>query len=135
MNEKKNKKLDESFIQKQAEKVTESDIQDIVNRSEEIEHKFLGNGPLGEFVEEALLALALVKDYAIGRYRKIPYWAIGALVFMYMYVFSPIDIIPDYIIGIGQIDDLAVVALCLTMVRQEVHHYKLWREAHVEDED
>ena len=124
--------IDEDFVREQAEKITESDIARVESRSEEIESRFLGEGPLGEFVEDLFLCLALVKDYATGRYRKIPYWAIGATVFMLLYIVDPIDLIPDYLIGIGQVDDLVVVAVCILMLRQELHHYKKWR---TEEED
>lgn len=128
MTEKSLKKFDEAYVKKHADEVTEKDIQVVVDHSEEIEKSFLGRGPFGEFVEEIILGLALVKDFATRRYRKVPFWVIGALVIMYLYVMNPIDIIPDFIIGLGQVDDLLVIALCLSMVRQEIAHYKVWRE-------
>ena len=41
---------------------------------------------------------------------------------------SPIDLIPDYIIGIGQIDDAAVVGFCLYLLRKDLRKYKEWME-------
>ncbi len=120
--------IDEAYIKTKAEQVTENDLRYIQEHEEEIRGRFLGNGPLGKFIEEILLAIALVKDYALGRYRKLPYWAIGAIVFMLLYVANPVDLIPDFLIGIGQIDDIIVVTICLLMVRQEIHEYKDWRE-------
>ena len=124
--------IDEAYIKAKAEQVTESDLHYIQEHEEEIRGRFLGKGPLGKFVEEIILAL--VKDYATGNYRKLPYWAIGAIVFMLLYVGNPFDAIPDFLIGVGQIDDLIVVTICLLMVRQEIHEYKHWRE-HERDED
>ena len=54
---------------------------------------------------------------------------------MLLYVANPIDLIPDFLIGIGQIDDVIVVALCLMLVRQEIHEYKYWRETARDDEE
>ena len=127
-------KIDEAYIKAKAEQVTENDLRYVQEHEEEIRGRFLGKGPLGKFVEEILLAIALVKDYVTGRYRKLPYWAIGAIVFMLLYVANPMDLIPDFLIGVGQIDDLIVVTICLLMVRQEIHEYKHWRE-HERDED
>jgi len=127
--------IDEAYIKDRAEKVTERDIEFVREHEEEIRGRFLGKGPLGKFVEEVLLGIALVKDYALGRYRKVPYWAIGAIVFMLLYVLSPVDLIPDVLIGIGQVDDVLVVTLCLMLVRQEIHQYKSWWEIHREDYD
>ena len=120
---------DEAFIRQGAEKISEADIQNVDGHSTEIKKRFLGGGPLGTFVEESLLSLMLVRDYVTGDYRKIPYWAIAAIAFMFLYVLNPMDVIPDFVIGLGQIDDVAVVSACLILVRQEIHEYRDWRES------
>ena len=127
--------IDEAYIKAKAEQVTESDLRYVQEHEEEIRGRFLGKGPLGKFIEEIILAIALVKDYATGKYRRLPYWAIGAIVFMLLYVGNPFDAIPDFLIGVGQIDDLIVVTICLLMVRQEIHEYKHWRENIRDTED
>ncbi len=126
--------IDQGYIRGKAEKVTEEDIQYVIDNSTQIADSFIGRGPLGKFIEEILLALNIVKDYAVGRYRKIPFWAIGAIVFMLLYVANPVDVIPDFLIGIGQIDDIIVITLCLLMIRQELHEYKAWK-IEQDDED
>jgi len=127
--------IDEAYIREKAEHVTEDDLLYVQGHEDEIRGRFLGNGPLGRFIEEVLLAMALVKDYATGRYRKLPYWAIGAIVFMLLYVANPLDAIPDFLIGVGQLDDILVVTLCLIMVRQDIREYKYWREYIRDTED
>ena len=124
--------IDEAFIRNGADRITEADIQRVDEHSEEIKSRFLGEGPLGTFVEELILALRLTSDYVTGRYRKIPYWAITAIAFMFLYIVNPMDLIPDFIIGLGQLDDLAVVSMCLILVRQEIHVYKAWRAERAE---
>lgn len=127
-----NMPIDETFIRNGADRITEADIQRVDERSEEIKSRFLGEGPLGTFVEELLLALYLTSDYVTGRYQRIPYWAIGAIAFMFLYLANPMDLVPDFIIGLGQLDDLAVVSMCLILVRQEIHVYKAWRAERAE---
>lgn len=126
--------INEDYIKEQAEKVTEEDIQYVVENSNDIADSFIGRGPFGKFVEEILLALNIVKDYATGRYRKVPFWAVGAIVFMLLYVVNPVDLIPDFLIGVGQIDDIIVIILCLMMIRQELHEYKAWKSRHEDDD-
>jgi uncharacterized membrane protein YkvA (DUF1232 family) len=127
--------LDESFVRKKAESVSEDDIRYVIEHEDEIKETFVGRGPLGKFIEEVVLSICIVKDYATGKYRKIPYWGIGAIVFMLLYVGNPMDVIPDFLIGIGQIDDLIVVTVCLLMLRQEIHNYKHWRVQQDEDNE
>jgi len=118
---------DEEFIKTGGSKVTDSDFEDVLRKKEAIRKKFESDGPLARFVEDAKLLLALVGDYWNKRYREIPYWAISAVVFALLYVFSPIDLIPDFIPVVGLLDDATVVALCLSMIDQELKVYKEWK--------
>jgi len=124
---KKIKKVDESFIKKGAKKITKEDIEKVTKKADEIEKKVRDSGPLRRYIEDVKLLLFLVKDYWSGNYKEIPYWAIGATVFVLLYVLSPIDLIPDFIPVVGLVDDAAVVALCLYMIEQELHDYSEWK--------
>lgn len=41
--------------------------------------------------------------------KRVPYWMKAVAVLPLVYVLSPIDIIPDFILGLGQLDDLGIV--------------------------
>lgn len=73
------------------------------------------------------LIIPLIKDYFTGRYRKIPFLSIIGILFTILYVVNPFDIIPDYLIGIGQIDDAAVLALCLFLLEKDLAEYRKWK--------
>lgn len=121
------KKQAEEEIKKGAKKVTEEDLQRVLDKRDEIEDKFKGNGPLGRFIADLKILFSLIQDYFKGEYREIPYWSIAAIVAALLYVLSPIDLIPDFIPGIGFLDDAMVVAACLAMVEQDLHNYKDWK--------
>jgi uncharacterized membrane protein YkvA (DUF1232 family) len=116
-----------AIVAKEAERVTDQDIEKVLDKSEEIRRRFETGGPLGKFVEDFKLLMAVVKDYRRGKYRKIPFWTVAAIVGALLYVLNPLDLIPDFIPGLGQIDDAAVVAACLLLVRQDLHKYKKWK--------
>jgi len=40
--------------------------------------------------------------------RRVPFWMKALLALPLIYVLSPIDLIPDFIIGLGQLDDLGL---------------------------
>lgn len=80
-------------------------------------------------MRQVRLLISLVKDYWSGAYREIPYWALAAIVFALLYVLNPFDLIPDAIPYVGQLDDAAVVAVCLVLVEQELSDCEAWREA------
>ena len=97
----------EKIIKEGARKVTTRDFLKVLDKTREIGQRFRGRGPLARFIEDARLMLAIVKDYWAGRYRRIPYGLIAAVVFVLLYVFNPLDMMPDFLPLIGQIDDAA----------------------------
>lgn len=121
------KKINEDYIKNGAKKITDEDVEDVINKADEIKEKFEKKGPLGRFINDAKLLISLVKDYWNKEYREIPYYVIAAVVFTLLYVINPLDLIPDTIPGIGYVDDAAVVAMCLYLFEQELLEYKEWK--------
>ena len=79
------------------------------------------------FIELMTLGM-LLRDYVYGRYQEVPWWLIATTVFTVVYVVSPLDLIPDCIPVIGQLDDVAVVVLCLKSMATELEKYRRWRQ-------
>ena len=121
------KGINERFLKENAEKIINDDIIKVTEKADEITKKFIKGGPLERFIGDVKLLISLVKDYWTGNYKKIPYWVIGAIVFTLLYVLNPLDLIPDVIPGIGQIDDAAVVGICLYLIEKELQEYKQWK--------
>src|ERR1051326_2883195 len=115
---------DQELIENGSKKISNGNIQEVVEKADDIRQKFTGGGPLGRFVEDGKLLIALVKDYWSGTYRHVPYGTIAAVAFTLIYVFNPLDLVPDVLPVIGQIDDATVVAACLLFVEQDLQKYK-----------
>ncbi|MCA1552894.1 MAG: DUF1232 domain-containing protein [Chloroflexi bacterium] len=64
-------------------------------------------GMLKELLNNASLAWRLLLDPAVSPLAKL--LPAAAL----LYVISPIDLIPDWIVGLGQLDDIAVILLAI----------------------
>ena len=114
------------FVKTGASKITEKEIVKVIDKSEEIQKKFYQRGPLARFVEDGRLFLAFVKDYWAKKYRVVPYGIIAAIVFTLIYVFNPLDLIPDILPVIGVVDDATVMGACLLLVEQDLLVYKKW---------
>lgn len=54
-------------------------------------------------IDEAWLTWRLLMD------NRVPLWMKVVALLPLLYVLSPIDIIPDFILGLGQVDDIAIV--------------------------
>jgi uncharacterized membrane protein YkvA (DUF1232 family) len=115
------------IIKEGSQNVTEKDVNNVINKSEELQNKFSAKGPLTRFIEDGKLLIAIVKDYWSGAYRQIPYGVIASIVFTLLYVLNPFDIMPDMLPVIGQLDDVAVMGACLILVEQDLHKYKDWK--------
>jgi uncharacterized membrane protein YkvA (DUF1232 family) len=123
------RRIDRDFLARGASRVTEGDVARVLENADTIGKKLERGGGFARVVDDAKLLLALVRDYWTREYRTVPYWVVGAAVFALLYVLAPIDLVPDAIPGFGQIDDLAVVSVCLALVRQELAKYAAWRES------
>ena len=84
-------------------------------------------GILYRLLEDFKLLVSLIKDYWAGKYRKIPYWSLAVILFTFFYIINPFDLIPDYILGIGQIDDVLILILCLYLIEKDLHKYQEWK--------
>ena len=85
-------------------------------------------GLLARLFQDFKLLFPLIKDYWKGTYRDISAKSIVIFVVALAYIISPIDLIPDYIIGLGQIDDAAILGLALYFLEKDLLKYKEWKD-------
>jgi len=112
----------------EAEKVSRADLEALLERQKSIEEKVKGSGKLNRFSADIKLMFSMIQDYWNGSYRDVPWKSIAAMAGALLYVMNPLDFIPDLILGIGFVDDVGVVALCLKLVESDLHRYAAWKE-------
>ena len=109
-------------------KITREDIKDLIKKENKVIARVKKYGPLVDYLEDVKTFYALIKDYINGEYTDVPWWTIAAIGAALAYIINPFDVIPDFIPVIGQIDDAAVLVLCLKMVKKDIEKYKEWKE-------
>ena len=124
----------QSQLDAEAEKVNRADLEALLERQRAIEEKVKSSGKLNRFSADIKLMFSMIRDYWKGNYRDVPWKSIAAIVGALLYVMNPLDFIPDLILGIGFVDDVGVVALCLKLVESDLHQYAAWKEHREESE-
>ena len=115
----------EKVLRENASKITEKDIEEVLKRQEEIEKKL--KGPLGRFIDDVKDFFSLLKDFFSGEYKEVPWFTVAAITAALLYVLNPVDLIPDFIPLVGQVDDALVVSICLYLVEEDLENYRRWR--------
>jgi uncharacterized membrane protein YkvA (DUF1232 family) len=74
------------------------------------------------------LLFDLVTAWRKGEYRKIPTGSILMIIATIIYFVSPLDFVPDFLVGLGILDDAAVIGFTLKQISSDLDKFKLWKE-------
>ena len=123
--EKKVNKKFESFKNKE---YSEEFMNDVFEKEDAINKK-MDAEKLKAFADDVKLFFSMLKDFFTKKYTDVPIGTIMSIAGTLLYVFLPIDIIPDFIPVVGYIDDAAMIALCISMTKLDIEKYKTWKES------
>jgi len=80
-------------------------------------------------VKEKLSVIGrLVKAYALGHYRSIPWKALLLITGAILYFVMPVDLIPDLVPALGLTDDFGILIAVYQSVKSEVDKFLLWEK-------
>lgn len=121
-------KLIEEFKEKWMSKAQEyiktpEKIKNIIPQIQE----YLSKKGLSEVKENILLLIDYMSDIVNGNYKGYSVKSLLFVVAAMIYLVSPIDVIPDFIFGIGLTDDAAVIVFVLREVSLELDKYNKWK--------
>lgn len=94
---------------------------------QDLENKLRVIPGVGDLLGDVPLLISLVRHSVKKEYTKLPTGSLIAIVAALIYVFSPVDFIPDVLPGVGYLDDAAVVAIAIKLVGSDLKDYKAWR--------
>lgn len=84
---------------------------------------------LGEVWEKLQLFFELVKAYSKGEYKNISPSTILTVIGTLVYFISPLDLVPDFIIGLGILDDAALIGYTVKKLANELDAFSKWKRA------
>ena len=73
--------------------------------------------------EEVSVALDCLRDHVAGDCPQIPYYTIALLAAGLYYFGDDLDVIPDFLPGIGRLDDAAVMAMACELAKDGLQRY------------
>lgn len=76
--------------------------------------------------DELATMLRLVKAWRSGDYRKVSWTSLVRIIACLLYFVAIIDIVPDFIFGVGLVDDLAVVVWTWRSLQDELQAFRNW---------
>lgn len=129
---KKTREIEEEYINSEITKIEEDDVKVVMDKEEVISKKIASTNMLEKYTELAKVMFGMLKDYRKGIYTNVPWFTIASIAFGFLYVLNPFDLIPDFIPGLGYIDDLAVLSFGLRFIETDLHNYLDWK---LESED
>lgn len=119
--------MKEEKLKAEIEGIQEEDLEYALNKSKEIKEKFSTSQVLRKYRDLVKAMFSMVNDFWKGEYQQAPWLTVAAIVFALLYVFNPFDMIPDFLPGVGYLDDLSVFAFVLRFIEKDLHQYLDWR--------
>jgi uncharacterized membrane protein YkvA (DUF1232 family) len=81
-------------------------------------------------VKEKFFTLGrMIKAYSLGHYRDIPWKTLLLIGAAVIYFVNPLDLIPDWIPGLGLTDDLGILMMVYKSVQTEVDKFLAWEKS------
>lgn len=82
---------------------------------------------LGDAWDKLKLLIELIRAYSKGEYREVSKGTILTVIGAIIYFVSPIDLVPDFIAGLGLFDDAAVIGYTIKKISAELDEFKNWQ--------
>ena len=83
---------------------------------------------IGNRAADIAVMISMIRAYVKKQYTEVPIGTILLAVAALIYVVNPWDLIPDYILGVGFIDDAAALAAVLQAIHMDLQKYKQWQK-------
>jgi len=87
-------------------------------------------GRLVEVWDSLMACLRLLRAYATGRYKDIPWVSLLSIIAAVIYFVMPVDLIPDFILTLGLVDDAALIGWIISSVKSDVDSFLQWEKTH-----
>ena len=101
-------------------------LKDLTRKAQKRAESARGDRVVKDFWDALMTIVRLIRAYAKGDYRQVPWQTLIFAVAAVLYFLMPIDVIPDFLVGLGYVDDAAVIAWLMNAARSEIEKFRRW---------
>ncbi len=87
---------------------------------------YKGKKGMNDMVVDVKTFSRLVQEVRKGEYKDISRKAVIMIVGGLLYFISPLDAVPDFLAGVGLLDDVAVIGFVAGQLKQELEKFREW---------
>ena len=81
---------------------------------------------LGKYVEDLKTLMRLLSAWISRKYTGVETQTIVYTVLAVVYFVTPTDFVPDFVLGLGFVDDISVLSWVLEKIKNDVDKFKNW---------
>ena len=85
-------------------------------------------GALNKIWDDLMALLRLVRAWSAGAYPQVPWKTLLYAVAAIIYFVNPFDMVPDFIPGVGLLDDATVIGFVVRSLRKTIAEFTTWEE-------
>lgn len=97
-------------LEKAAEKINKQNVADSI----------------GHYVEDLKTLIRMAKYWVSRKYTGVSQQTILYVIVAVIYFVTPTDFVPDFLIGLGFVDDIAVISWVLNTIKKDLDSFKEW---------
>jgi uncharacterized membrane protein YkvA (DUF1232 family) len=83
-------------------------------------------GPLRRVWDDLVTFFRMIRAWAAGNYKLLPWKSLSLIIGAVIYFLSPVDAIPDFLPGLGFLDDAFIIGWVMRMIRRDVSAFREW---------
>jgi uncharacterized membrane protein YkvA (DUF1232 family) len=89
-------------------------------------NKILTGGSFDDVKTKINLLVRMLRAFAAGQYKTIPWKTVTRIIAVLVYFVSPIDLIPDLLPVIGLTDDIALILWLFNAISDDLEAFRVW---------
>ena len=83
-------------------------------------------GKIDKVRDEMDLLIRMVGAWTRGEYRRVPVKTIITGLAALLYFVNPVDMIPDFLLGLGFLDDVTIISFVFNSIRKDIGEFSQW---------